>query len=208
MKAGEALKCAATSADANAMPTRSTILGVGIAAAVLLVGCGSPPPPATTTTTVPAGPARPLTFPVDGTVSYSDTFGAPRSNGRTHQGVDLMGAKMTPLVAAADGTVTFLRHDSSGLSGNMLSITDEDGWKYVYIHLNNDTPGTDDGANLFDQAFAVGLGRGSEVDAGELVGFMGDSGNAEDAGSHLHFELHRPDGTVINPYPSLRLERP
>ena len=146
---------------------------------------------------------RQLTFPVDGRVSFSDTFGAPRSNGRTHQGTDLMGAKMTPLVAAADGTVTSLRHDDSGLSGNSLTITDDDGWRYVYIHLNNDTPGTDDGANRFDQAFAPGLRRGDEVAAGDLVGYMGDSGNAENAGSHLHFELHRPDGTAINPYPSL-----
>ncbi len=180
------------------------ILGVGLAAAAAVAGCETapPPPPAPPTTTAP-GAVRQLTFPVDGRVSFSDTFGAPRSNGRTHQGTDLMGAKLTPLVAAADGTVTSLRHDDSGLSGNSLTITDDDGWRYVYIHLNNDTPGTDDGANRFDQAFAPGLRRGDEVAAGDLVGYMGDSGNAENAGSHLHFELHRPDGTAINPYPSL-----
>ncbi len=146
-----------------------------------------------------------MTFPVLGGVkAYGDTHGAPRSGGRSHQGQDLMGPKTTRLVAANDGTVTALRHDSTGLSGNSLTITDSAGWKYVYIHLNNDRPGTDDGANIFDQAFAAGLRRGSVVEAGDLVGYMGDSGNAEDAGSHLHFELHRPDGTVVNAYPSLK----
>ena len=57
-----------------------------------------------------------------------------------------MGAKLMPLVAAADGTVTFLRTDASGTSGNMVEITDDDGWSYWYMHVNNDTPGTDDGA--------------------------------------------------------------
>jgi murein DD-endopeptidase MepM/ murein hydrolase activator NlpD len=159
-------------------------------------------PTTTTTTTVPPTTRR-MTFPVDGTVTFTDTFGAPRSGGRTHQGIDLMGKKMTRLVAAADGTVTSLRHDNSGLSGNALTITDAEGWRYIYIHLNNDTPGTDDGRNLFEHAFARGLTRGSKVNAGQLVGYLGDSGNAENTPPHLHFELHRPDGTVINPYRSL-----
>ncbi len=171
------------------------------AAAFALTGCETAPPPPPTTT-VPVG-VRPLTFPVEGQVRFWDTFGAPRSGGRTHQGIDLMGAKMMPLVAAADGTVTALRHDNSGLSGNSMTITDADGWTYVYIHINNDTPGTDDGANRYDQAFAAGIEAGARVRAGQRVAFMGDSGNAEDAGAHLHFELHRPDGTTVNPYQSL-----
>ncbi|MDQ2677962.1 MAG: M23 family metallopeptidase [Actinomycetota bacterium] len=182
---------------------RRTRLFVLAAAAIALAGaCESPPP--STTTTVPAPTVRPMTFPVlGGTSRYIDTYGAARSGGRSHQGQDLMGAKMTHLIAANDGTVTALRHDSTGLSGNSLTITDAAGWKYVYIHINNDRPGTDDGANIYDQAFAPGLRRGSVVKAGDLVAYMGDSGNAENAGSHLHFELHRPDGTVVNAYPSL-----
>lgn len=188
------------------MMRRTSVLLLA-AAAWVLAGCETapPPPPTTTTTTAPAAEVRDLTFPVDGEVTFVDTFGAPRSGGRTHQGIDLMGAKMTPLVAAATGTVTSLRHDSSGLSGNSLTITDAEGWRYVYIHLNNDTPGTDDGANLFAHAFVAGLARGSKVTAGQRIAYMGDSGNAEDAGSHLHFELHRPDGTIVNPYQSLLL---
>lgn len=182
---------------------------LALLAAALVVtaaACQTPPPPPAppaTTTTVP-GTVRAMTFPVLGGGSFVDTHGAPRSGGRTHQGQDLMGPKMTRLLAANDGTVTALRHDSTGLSGNSLTITDAEGWKYVYIHLNNDTPGTDDGANLFEHAFAPGLAKGSIVTAGDLVGYRGDSGNAEDAGSHLHFELHAPDGTIVNAFASLR----
>lgn len=145
-----------------------------------------------------------MVFPVAGRVSYSDTFGAARSGGRSHQGQDLMGARHTPLVAAADGTVTSLTWSNSGLSGNSLTITDADGWRYVYIHLNNDTPGTDDGSNVYERAFADGIAKGQKVKAGEVVGYLGDSGNAESTSPHLHFEIHRPDGSVINAYNSLR----
>ncbi len=67
-----------------------------------------------------------------------------------------MGRKMQPLVSAVDGTVVVLRHQASG---NSLYIKGDDGWYYDYLHINNDTPGTDDGANRFDHAFAPGLGR-------------------------------------------------
>jgi murein DD-endopeptidase MepM/ murein hydrolase activator NlpD len=151
-----------------------------------------------------AAPTPPrITFPVEGTVTFVDSFGAPRSGGRTHAGQDIMAPKMRRALAAADGVVSALRHDNTGLSGNSLTITGDDGWKYIYIHLNNDTPGTDDGANRYDQAFATGITKGVRVKAGQHVAYVGDSGNAEDTAPHLHFEMHAPDGTVINPYISL-----
>jgi murein DD-endopeptidase MepM/ murein hydrolase activator NlpD len=113
-------------------------------------------------------------------------------------------AKGTPLLAAVSGRITRLRHDLSGLSGNSLTITADDGWSYVYIHLNNDSPGTDDSANRFEYAFAPGMALNKRVAAGELVGFLGDSGNAEQTVAHLHFEIHQPDGAVINAFASLR----
>ncbi len=159
---------------------------------------------ATVAPTAGAVEIREITFPVAGDVYFTDTYGAPRSGGRVHEGVDLMGDKMTPLVAAVDGTITFLRHDTSNLSGNMLTITDADGYLYHYIHLNNDTPGTDDAANRYDQAFGPGIEEGVEVVAGQLVGYLGDSGNAESTGAHLHFEIEHADRTNINPYPSVK----
>ncbi|HEV7886160.1 MAG TPA: M23 family metallopeptidase [Acidimicrobiales bacterium] len=149
---------------------------------------------------------RRIHFPVEGSVSFRDDFGEPRSGGRTHQGNDLMGTKLQKLLAAADGTVTMAKVESgSGLSGNMLAIRDADGWQYWYIHINNDSPGTDDALNPPEWRFAPGIAVGSKVKAGQHVAFLGDSGNAESTGPHLHFELHQPDGTAVDPWTSLRL---
>ena len=146
-----------------------------------------------------------ITFPVQEKVSYSDDFGAARAQG-THQGNDLMGAKLDHELAATDGTVTMLRVDGSGgISGNMLTLKADDGWFFYYIHINNDTPGTDDGANPPEFRFAPGIKVGSKVKAGDFIAYMGDSGDAETTGPHLHFEVHQPDGTAVDPYTSLRL---
>jgi hypothetical protein len=144
---------------------------------------------------------RSIQFPVEGSVSFWNDWGALRSGGRTHAGNDLMGHKLQPLLAAADGVVRWTRTDGN----NMLALEDADGWEYWYIHINNDTPGTDDGLNPLDHAFAPGIVVGGKVSAGQVVAYAGDSGNAESTGSHLHFEIHPPGQPAINPYPSLRL---
>ncbi len=143
-------------------------------------------------------------FPVGHEVAFRDNFGDPRGGGtRSHAGQDLMAPKMTPLVATVDGRVKWLRWSNAGNAGNMVVLVDADGWEYWYIHINNDTPGTDDGANRYDQAFADGISAGQRVKAGEVIAWVGDSGNAEGSGSHLHFEMHRPGGDVVNPFNSL-----
>jgi hypothetical protein len=181
----------------SALATRSVVVVVTLLAS-LVVTAGTPTP-------VAAAEVRPITHPVHpdhlGKVHWTDTFGAPRSGGRSHIGVDIMGPKMVPLVAAVNGTVTWIRHDS--VRGNNLEITDADGWRYHYVHINNDTPGTDDGANLYELAFGPGIARGVQVRAGQVVAYLGDSGNAESTAPHLHFEILRPDGSAINPTPSV-----
>ncbi len=150
------------------------------------------------------GEVRPIVFPVDGDNRYTDTWLSPRGGGRRHVGVDFMADKLTPVVAAADGCITRLRYPGPDTAGdNYLILTDDDGWEYRYLHLNNDSPGTDDGANDRDQAFHGGLQKGDCVVAGQRIAYVGDSGNAEHAGAHLHFELRRPDGLWINPTPSV-----
>ncbi len=141
----------------------------------------------------------PMVFPVAGENTYTDTFGDPRGGGRTHEGIDILADKMVPVVAVAAGTVGWMHNEQGGKCCAMALIHD-DGWESWYIHLNNDTPGTDDGQGW---GFAPGIEPGVHVEAGQLIGWVGDSGNAESTVSHLHFELHQPDGTVINPYPSL-----
>src|SRR5690606_27546612 len=127
-----------------------------------------------------------ITFPtVPSKVTFADWYYAARSDGRTHQATDLMGPKLTPVFAARGGTV--VRMGVGGLSGNYITITGDDGRKYSYVHLNNDTPGTDDGLAPDSMAYAPGVAVGATVVRGQHIGWMGDSGNAENAGSHLHF---------------------
>jgi len=172
----------------------------------LLAAFALPVTPASALETPTGVVYRRITFPVIGTVHYVDDFGDCRDGcRRRHEGIDIMGTKLLHEVAAADGRVTFVRADASGTSGNMLTITDDDGWSYVYIHVNNDTPGTDDGVNPRQWRFAPGIKLGARVKAGQFVAYMGDSGNAEGTSPHLHFELHEPDGTPISAYTSLRL---
>src|SRR4051812_14896024 len=77
-------------------------------------------------------------FPVQEKVSFSDDFGAPRAGGRSHQGNDIMGAKLNHELAVVDGTITNLRvDDGTGISGNMLTLRGADGCYYYYIHVNN-----------------------------------------------------------------------
>ena len=84
---------------------------------------------------------REIAFPVAGPVNCIDTWLYPRGGGRRHLGVDMMTEKLTPLIAASAGCITYLDWGGPG-GGNMLTLTDADGWQYRYIHINNDSPGT------------------------------------------------------------------
>lgn len=129
--------------------------------------------------------------------TFSSTFGAPRSGGRRHKGTDLMAPKMTEVYAAGDGVVTVIA--ASPLAGRYIEIDHGDGWSTRYIHLNNDTPGTDDGKAPWSLTVAPSVFEGSSVEAGQLIGWVGDSGNAEWTGPHTHFEIAYL-GRQIDPY--------
>jgi murein DD-endopeptidase MepM/ murein hydrolase activator NlpD len=169
--------------------------------------------PGSPDTVLPAVPVvSPMVFPVCGSVTWSDTFGEPRDSSRRHVGQDIMAPKMRPIVAAFDGQVT-LRPPSSPGGHYWLILTGDNGWIATYLHLNNDTPGTDDGLGAAEHAYAPGLVTGSRVIAGQLLGFVGDSGNAESTAPHLHFELaHAATRIPMNPAASLaaatRLDSP
>lgn len=141
-----------------------------------------------------------MEFPLLGAGQYASGFGNIRAGGaRLHMGVDLMAPQMTPVVAVADGVVTRIK-ESSGTAGVYVAIDHDDDWSSWYIHLNNDTFGTDDGLGI---GVRPGLQIGDRVVAGELIGWVGDSGNAETTAPHLHFELHLPSGEPIDPYASI-----
>ena len=139
-----------------------------------------------------------IVFPQDPTVThFDDTWGHARSGGRRHKGNDLMAPKMSPVYAIADGVVTIMRR--SGMAGRWIAIEHAGGYESWYMHLNNDTPGTDNGRADPVNTYAPGIELGAFVGAGQLIGYVGDSGNAEHSGAHTHFELHQ-NGSPIDPH--------
>ena len=146
-------------------------------------------------------------LPVVGQCRWSDSYNPGRdSSRRSHGGQDLMAPKMRPLVAAFDGVVM-----AYVTSAPTLDLYGDNGLHACYRHINNDTPGTDDGQGWSRWAYPPGIGRGTRVCAGEHIAYVGDSGNAENVAPHLHFELEKRTGSV-NPAEFLRgsvhLEQP
>jgi hypothetical protein len=150
----------------------------------------------------------PMIFPVaadaDTAAMWGDWFYAARPNG-DHHAQDIMAPKMTPVVAPVAGTIGGVNWSWNPDDLNpdrccTLTLDHDDGWESWYIHLNNDTPGTDDGLAW---GIAEGIVPGGRVEAGQLLGWVGDSGNAEETPPHLHFELRTPDGVIVNPYEAL-----
>lgn len=167
-------------------------------------------PDASTTSTTTPQPAcstpfvYPMVFPILGAGEVISSFGADRDGGaRYHLGNDIAAPSLQPVVAVADGTVTKLGGDE-GISGYRVHLRHDDGWSTLYIHLNNDTAGTDDGSGI---GIRPDLAEGDRVTAGQVIGWNGDSGNAEDSVPHVHFELRDPSGTPVDPAASLAAAR-
>jgi hypothetical protein len=144
---------------------------------------------------------RQLIFPVIGNASFANDYLAPRPDG-THDAIDIIAGKHQQLVAAVNGTVVSVVYPEASW-GYSVTIEDDEGWRYRYIHINNDTPGTNDNQGGGMNAYAMDMKRGNRVIRGQLIGYVGDSGRSNGV-SHLHFEMFRPDGTVTNPYVSLQ----
>ncbi len=123
-----------------------------------------------------------IVCPIRGALSFIDSWGAPRHQG-AHQGVDLMAARGTPNVAVVSGTVTFR---AGGTSGNGAYLSGDDGNLYYYFHL---------------EAYQGGARR---VAQGEVIGYVGNTGDAKYTAMHTHFEIHPGHGGAVNPYPSVR----
>ncbi len=144
---------------------------------------------------------RKIVFPLVGINYYHPSFGACRDNcEREHHGIDIMtyGWKGVPIVAAHDGRIRLIRDDRDWCN---IEITSRDRWYTRYVHLNNDTPGYDD---TDYECIIPGLEVGTWVEAGQIIGWVGDSGNAEFTPPHVHFEIRMPSGLPVDPYKSLK----
>jgi hypothetical protein len=140
-----------------------------------------------------------VAFPVVGNVTFINDFGAARPQG-PHQGNDIMALRHQPAVAFEAGKVE--KHFRSLAGTCMLYLHAVSGMTYVYIHLNNDLTASNDnrGGCRNGVAYAPGLATGQSVRRGQLVGYVGDSGDADGGQPHLHFEVRRPSGVAISPY--------
>jgi murein DD-endopeptidase MepM/ murein hydrolase activator NlpD len=123
--------------------------------------------------------------PVRGACRFANSWQASRGGGRLHAGVDLISPAGTAVVAAASGTLT--RQTTAGArSGNAWWLTTSTGTYFFYAHL---------------ASFASGLSVGSRVRAGDVIGYVGSTGNA--VSPHLHFEIHPYGGGAVNPYSAI-----
>jgi hypothetical protein len=150
--------------------------------------------------------ANPIVFPVFGAAHYTDDFGDARPGG-AHQGIDIIAAKRSLALAAEAGKIKFWT--SSATAGCMLYLYGTSGTTYYYIHLNNDLTRANDnrGKCVAGTAYAPGLKDGAKVAAGQPIGFVGDSGDANGIHAHLHFEVHRAGKGATNPFPYLKAAR-
>lgn len=126
-------------------------------------------------------------FPVQGDHTYFDDWGAPRGT-RSHQGNDLMAAKGTPAVAVADGTIDRMTRVETGLGGIWIWLKDREGNTFYYAHLDSIAP-------LLEE--------GSAVATGQVIGAVGNTGDARYGADHLHFEIHPGGGGAVNPFTEL-----
>jgi murein DD-endopeptidase MepM/ murein hydrolase activator NlpD len=129
-------------------------------------------------------------FPVDEPHSFGDSFGAPRMTGtkyeHAHQGTDIMAPAGTRLLACERGIITKMGTDVLG--GIKLWLKGESGTYYYYAHLS---------------AFEPDITDGTLVEAGDVIGYVGDTGNAKGGPAHLHYQIHPDGGPAVNPYPLL-----
>jgi murein DD-endopeptidase MepM/ murein hydrolase activator NlpD len=117
---------------------------------------------------------------------FINDWGFPRSGGRTHKGTDMFAPRGTPVLAVADGTVTL---DTYKLGGTVASLRADHGVTYYFAHLDG---------------YAADVVTGQRVATGDVIGYVGNTGNALGGSPHLHFQIHPNHRAATNPYPTLR----
>jgi hypothetical protein len=127
-----------------------------------------------------------MACPVTGPLSFTDDWGDPRSGGRTHKGNDLFAPLGTPLVAIENGVISSTLDIDQGLGGISVWLRGDSGTTYYYAHNT-----------------ANAVVSQQRVRAGEVVAYVGNTGNARGGATHVHFEIHPGGGAAANPYATL-----
>jgi murein DD-endopeptidase MepM/ murein hydrolase activator NlpD len=191
-EAAAAARAAAESVSSSGSGSESTETTLGSSGGDDTTTTTTLPAPTTTEEPAPAITAPPPVpsgsgvCPVAGAVSFTDSWGAPRSGGRSHKGVDMMAARGVPVVAVYSGEV--YRLSTSSLGGKSVYFYSDAGDLYYYAHL-------DDFGDISE---------GQSVPAGYVLGYNGSSGNAPSYLPHTHWEYHPGGGAAVNPYPLAR----
>ncbi len=119
-----------------------------------------------------------------GRTSFIDSWGFPRSGGRSHKGVDMFAARGEPMYAVQAGTA---RASSNRLGGLSVHLSADSGFRYYYAHLDS-----------------IDFSGSKRVSQGEVIGFNGNTGTARGTSPHLHFEIRPSGGGAVNPYPTVK----
>jgi murein DD-endopeptidase MepM/ murein hydrolase activator NlpD len=189
LAASNAAAAAAAPSGAGAAVAPSSVASSGSSSGPQAAASPAPAPapaPAAAPAPVPASPppsnaGSGIVCPVAGPRAFGDTWGAARSGGRSHEGVDMMSPGGTPLVAVESGYAQF---KTTRLGGNSVWVNGNSGTRYFYAHLS------------------AWEGSSRNVSQGEVIGYVGATGNT--TANHLHFEIHPGGGRAVNPYPYVR----
>ena len=162
----------------------------GLCALLVLAGCSTPGvrQSVASETLLRQQLPRTLPVPVDGVASARlvNTWGAPRDGGRGHRGIDIFAPRGTPVRSTTEGVIEV--KGMRGLGGLTVTVLGPGGYRHYYAHLEDLGPQT----------------VGEWVHQGEIIGYVGNSGNAAVNPTHLHYGIYSPSGQAVNPYPFLR----
>jgi murein DD-endopeptidase MepM/ murein hydrolase activator NlpD len=183
LEASNAAAAASSRATAAVAPSSGSSSGSsnGSQATASPAPAAAPAPAPVPASPPPSNAGSGIVCPVAGPRAFGDTWGAARSGGRSHEGVDMMSPAGTPLVAVESGSVQF---KTTRLGGNSVWLNGNSGTRYFYAHLS------------------AWEGSSRSVSQGEVIGYVGATGNT--TANHLHFEVHPGGGRAVNPYPYVR----
>jgi murein DD-endopeptidase MepM/ murein hydrolase activator NlpD len=167
---------------------RAALAALTLGVLLALPGCTSPRQGSAYSALLRQAPPSSIPVPVDGVAPARlvNTWGADRDGGRRHQGIDIFAPRGTPVRSATEGIIE--TKGMRGLGGLVVIVIGPGGYRHYYAHLED----------------VAAQAVGEWVHAGEIIGYVGNSGNAAVSSPHLHYGIYTPAGRPVNPYTFLR----